>query len=290
MASPISVTIVRGGLVEARHRAHAVAVRDGEVVQTAGDPELITFLRSSAKPFQALPLVCEHPDLRTEEIAIACASHEASDEQLDAVRSLLARAQATENDLECGAGDGDRLRHNCSGKHAGMLLRARTRGWSRRGYRLPDHPLQRDVLELVADACGLRTEEVRTGTDGCGVVAFGMPLWRMAFMFSRLARRDLDGSDRVVVAMTAVPDIVGGADAADSTLMRALPGAVAKRGAEGLLCAGLPDGTGVAVKIEDGANRAAGPAAGAFLHIGSLAEAPLFNSRGERVGTISARS
>ncbi|MBA2536350.1 MAG: asparaginase [Actinobacteria bacterium] len=287
MSSPISVVVRRGDVVESRHRVHAVAARDGEIVDSAGDPELVTFLRSAAKPFQALPLAREHPELAPEELAIACASHEALPEQLAAVGALLALAGAGEDDLECGAQDGSRLRHNCSGKHAGMLLHARTRGWPRKGYRLPDHPLQEEILALVADTSGLRREQIRLGTDGCGVVAFGIPLVRMAEMFSRLVRGELDGATAIADVMRGHPDLIGGPSAPDSTLMRAVPGAVAKRGAEGVLCAGLPDGNGVAIKVEDGASRAAGPALGRFLGVEELAESPVFNSRGEQVGAVS---
>ncbi|MDQ4081845.1 MAG: asparaginase [Actinomycetota bacterium] len=278
--------MTRGRLVESRHRAHAVAVRAGRVVRAAGDPDLVTFLRSAAKPFQALPLACEHPELPSEELAIACASHEARDEQLALARSLLERAGAGEEDLECGAERGSRLRHNCSGKHAAMLLRTRARGWAHEGYRLPEHPLQRELLALVADAAGRSPAEVETGTDGCGVLAFALPLRELAALFSRLVLHELPGSERVVSAMTAHPELVGGPTTADTALMRELPGAVAKRGAEGVLCVGLADGTGVAVKVEDGANRAAGPAAGRFLGVTALSETPVLNSRREEVGRI----
>ncbi len=290
MTSPLSVVVKRGDVIESRHRAHAVAVRGGVLVETAGDPELVTFLRSAAKPFQALPLADEHSELSPEELAIACASHEALPEQLAAVGALLARAGATQDDLECGPQDGSPLRHNCSGKHAGMILHARSRGWPLDGYRLRAHPLQQEVLDIVAQASGLPRDQIRLGTDGCGVVAFAMPLFRMATMFSRLVRGELEGADAIVATMRAHPDLIGGPTAHDSTLMHALPGAIAKRGAEGLLCAGLADGTGVAIKVEDGANRATGPAAGTFLHIPDLVESPVFNSRGEPVGLISGRS
>ena len=128
---PIVVEATRGDVVEARHRAHAVAVSGGEVVASAGEPELVTHFRSSAKPIQALPLVRARPDLESVEIAIACASHLARPEQLEAVRSLLAKAPATEDDLECGTRGLDAgptpLEHNCSGKHAGLLALCRAR-------------------------------------------------------------------------------------------------------------------------------------------------------------------
>jgi L-asparaginase II len=286
MASPISVVVKRGDVVESRHRVHAVAVRGNEIVDAAGDPEVVTFLRSAAKPFQALPLAREHPELSPEELAIACASHEALPDQLAAVRALLERAGASEEDLECGPQDGGRLRHNCSGKHAGMILRTRARGWRREGYRLREHPLQQDVLQIISAASELPADAIPLGTDGCGVVAFAMPLTRMARMFSRLVGAELEGADEIVATMRAHPDLIGGPTAHDSTLMRALAGAIAKRGAEGLLCAGLPDGTGVAIKVEDGANRAAGAAAARFLDVPDLAQSPVFNSRGERVGAV----
>src|ERR687897_167373 len=129
---PIRVSVRRGGVVEATHVVHAVAVRDGAVVEQAGDAERVAFLRSSAKPFQTLPVVRARDDLTTEEIAIASASHLASPEQLAAVRSLLAKAPATEDELECGP-EPTPPPPNCSGKHAGMLALCRTRGWASGG-------------------------------------------------------------------------------------------------------------------------------------------------------------
>ncbi len=183
--------------------------------------------------------------------------------------------------------EGSKLRHNCSGKHAAMLLRARAHGWAAHGYRLPEHPLQQSLLALVADAAGVAATDVETATDGCGVVAFALPLWRMALAFSRLARAQLPGSTRIVSVMRAHPELIGGPEAVDSRLMRAVPGAIAKRGAEGVLCVGLAEGTGVALKVEDGAARAVAPAAGRFLGIPVLREAPLVNSRGDEVGRVA---
>jgi len=126
---PIRVIVRRGEVVESSHLAHAVAVHVGAVVEQAGDAGRIAFLRSSTKPFQALPLVRARDDLTDEEIAIASASHLASPEQLAAVRSLLAKAPAGEDELECGP-EPTALEHNCSGKHAGMLALCRAMGWA----------------------------------------------------------------------------------------------------------------------------------------------------------------
>jgi L-asparaginase II len=280
----ISVAVERGPLVESRHRVHAVAVRDDKVLKAWGDPGLVTFLRSSAKPFQAFPVA--GIDVPSEELAVACASHAAAPEQLEAVRALLARSGSAEADLECGPEQGSKLRHNCSGKHAGMLLVCAERGWPRSGYRLPEHPLQQELAGIVADAAGLPPREIPTARDGCGVVTFGLPLERMARMFSRLVLGELDAAERIVAAMTAHPELIEGRGCPATEVMLELPGAVAKGGAEGLLCIGLPDGTGYALKVEDGAARPTGPAAGAILGLTELTEQPLANSRGEEVGKI----
>lgn len=283
----INVAVTRGGIVESRHRAHAVVVRDGEAAVAWGDPDLVAFVRSAAKPLQALPLVPY--DLPQEELAIACASHEARPDQLVAVRALLERAGVSTDDLECGAEHGSRLRHNCSGKHAGFLYLCRARGWDPKGYRLPEHPLQRELRALVAATVGRPEGEIPTAIDGCGVPTFALTLTQMAWMFAGFVRDEPEGMGTVVAAMTAHPELVGGPRAVDTLVMRALPGAVAKRGAEGVLCAGLPDGTGIALKVEDGAYRASYAAAGVVLGITELADRPLHSSRGDLVGSVSAR-
>jgi L-asparaginase II len=279
----INVAVTRGELVESRHRVHAVVMRDGEVAQSWGDPDVVSFVRSAAKPLQALPLVPF--GLPEEELAIACASHEALPEQLVAVRALLERAGASTDDLECGAEHGSKLRHNCSGKHAGFLFLARERGWPAEGYRLPDHPVQEGVRTLVGEVVG---RDLEMAIDGCGVPTFALSLVEMAKVFAGLVRSEPDGAEAVVRAMTAHPQLIGGPRAVDTLVMRALPGSVAKRGAEGVLCVGLTDGAGVALKVDDGANRAAYAAAGLVLGIPELQERPVHNSRGETVGTISA--
>jgi L-asparaginase II len=289
---PIVVESTRGAVVEARHRVHAVAVSDGRVVESAGEPGLVTYFRSSAKPIQALPLVRARPDLDDTEIAIACASHLAEPEQIAAVRRLLAAAPADESELECGP-EPTPIQHNCSGKHAGFLALCRARGWPSAGYRLPDHPCQQEMLREVAAAAGVDAETIPTAPDGCGVTTFALPLERMAAAFARLPA--LDGAPRALAAMRAHPDLVRGPLAADSQLMRQLPGWTAKGGAEGLLCACAPDDVGIALKVEDGAFRALGPALGELLRRlghdpGELAVATVENSRGEPVGTLRARS
>jgi L-asparaginase II len=295
MADPISVAAIRGGTVEALHRVHAVAVDgDNRVVGSFGNRALVTFMRSSAKPLQALPLARLSATLEPREIGIACASHLARPEQVDAVQALLRRAGASEDDLVCGL-EGDppsRLNHNCSGNHAGMLLVCRDRGWDISGYGLPEHPVQRAVVDEVAAAAELPAEDVVTAGDNCGVLTFGLTLERMAFAYARLAW--LDGGERIIASMRSDPDLIRGPDSPDARLMRLHPGWVAKGGAEALLCATSPDGIGIALKVEDGGSRAVGPGLAAFLgrlgiDAGDLASTPVRNSRGELVGEIAAK-
>jgi L-asparaginase II len=291
VSEPIVVEVRRHGVVEARHRIHAVAVRNGETVAAAGDPQLACFMRSSSKPLQALPLVGARDDLAVDELAIACASHRDTPEQVEAVRALLARANATEEELEPGLQEGrppQKIHHNCSGKHAGMLALCDVRGWEKTGYHLPEHPVQRGCHEAHAEAA--EVEPLATATDGCGVVTFAFPLERMAHAYGRL--ESLPGGDRIAAAMRARPDLIGGPDGADYALMRAAPGWLAKGGAEGLLCAAGPGGLGIALKAEDGASRGHLPALAAFfgrlgVDLAEFSEIPLLNSRGERVGEIA---
>ena len=292
---PIVVEATRGDVVEARHRVHAVAVSGEGVVASAGDPELVTHFRSSAKPIQALPLLRARSDLEDVDVAIACASHLARPEQLEAVCRLLAKAPADEDDLECGTRGADagptRIEHNCSGKHAGMLALCRARGWPLEGYRLLEHPCQQVMLEEVAAAAEVDPRGIPVGVDGCGIPTFALALERMAHAFARLA--ELDGGARAMAAMRAYPELIRGPGAADTLLMQTQPGWVAKGGAEGLLCAVSADGIGVALKVEDGSQRALRSALAAFLvrlgiETGELETAPIESSRGEIVGELRA--
>jgi L-asparaginase II len=281
----IRVAVTRGELVEAVHVVHAAAVRDGALVASAGDPELVAFFRSSSKPLQALPLARARDDLDDRDLAIASASHLASPDQLAAVRALLAKAPATEDDLECGSGIG----HNCSGKHAGMLALARAHGWPTENYRLLEHPVQQACLAEIAEAAEVDPASIVTAIDGCGVPTFALTLERMANSFARL--ESLEAGARVAAAMRAQPDLVRGPIAADSRLMKALPGWTAKGGAEGLLCASSPDAIGVVLKCVDGAYRPLEQALNAFLarlgvEVPGAAPERVLSSRGEVVGEI----
>ncbi len=290
---PIRVVVRRGAVVEAVHLVHAVAVRDGSVVEEAGDPMHVSFLRSSAKPFQALPLVRSRDDLDSRDLAIASASHLALPDQLDAVRALLAKAPAVEDELECGTVGPDtgptRLHHNCSGKHAGLLATCRAHGWESGGYRLGTHPVQHACLAAIAEAADADPADLAVAIDGCGIPTYALPLERMALMFSRLEQ--LEGGAEVAAAMRAHPELIRGPRGADTLLMQEVDGFTAKGGAEGLICAAGPGGLGLALKVEDGNTRAIRPALAELLRrlgvpTGELGIVPLESSRGELVGEI----
>jgi L-asparaginase II len=293
---PLVVEVRRNGIVEARHCVHAVAVQNGAVIAEAGDAGLTCFMRSSSKPIQALPLARARADLDERDLAIATASHRATDDQIAAVRALLAKAPATEDDLELDLQEGrppQKIFHNCSGKHAGMLALCRAHGWPTKNYRLPEHPVQQACTAAHAEAAEADEGEIPTATDGCGVVTFALSLERMAHAFARFEQ--LREGDRVANAMRAHPDLVGGPDGHDYQLMRAAAGWFAKFGAEGLLCAGSPTGIGVALKSEDGASRPLGPALAAFLQpfgiaLPTLATIPVTNSGGNRVGELALKT
>jgi L-asparaginase II len=264
-----SVVVRRGNTVEAVHLVH-VASTDGAL---HGD-DVVSHLRSAAKPVQAIPLAEAYDDLGDDELAIACSSHQAEPAQLAAARKLLERAGATVDDLENGEQEGrpdGKLGHNCSGKHAGFLAACHANSWPFRGYRLREHPLQERIRALI----GGGDEAV----DGCGIPTYAQPLSAQAQLLLRTPRR-------VAAAMRARPELVGGDDADDTDLMRALPGFIAKRGAEGLLCAAGPEGRGYAFKVADGNGRALRPVVAAVLGLEHFARVPLENSRGEIVGVI----
>ncbi len=278
-----SVVLRRGGLEESRHRIH-VAVVDGEgrLVARAGRPDRVTLMRSAAKPFQALPLVADgvwgHYELGSEELALCCASHGGEPRHVDGVRRILGRIGVPEDALACGphlplheatahrllrtGGEPERIHNNCSGKHAGMLALARYRGWPLEGYHRPEHPVQERMRGQVQRSAGLDPDAIRSAVDGCGVVAFALPLLAIARAFGGLvggADRDEPAERAVVAAMTAHPFLVAGTDRLCTRLMEACGGSmVVKVGAEGVFGVGdRRSGVGIAIKVEDGSRAAA---------------------------------
>jgi L-asparaginase II len=285
------VEVVRGTVVESRHRVHvAVVDADGNLRASAGDPDLVTFFRSSAKPLQAVPVVedgaYDRFGMTLEELALCCGSHSGSARHVRTAESILARVGLDAGALACGphpplddearvalaeAGlEPGRLHNNCSGKHAGMLALARAHGWDTAGYERLEHPVQGRMIAEVSRWSSVPQEALAFGTDGCGVVCFGLPLRDMARSFARLAaaaRRGDRGPALVVEAITTHPELVAGEGRVCTDLMRRAGGRLfAKIGAEGMYCVGVPGAElGIALKVEDGSPRALPSAAVALL-------------------------
>lgn len=266
----------RNGRVESEHRGLAVGIdRTGRVAVSWGKVDTAVYARSALKPLQAEAMVEAGLVLESEQLALACASHDGSPRHLDVVRSILARfgldesALATPEDLPldrdaaerllASGGTRSRLCMNCSGKHAAMLATCVTRGWPVEAYLDIEHPLQRHILESIARECGVAS--VPVGIDGCGAPAPVVALSGLGRAVAAVAAR----RGPVWQAMTHAPDLVAGPTRAATRLMTAVPGLMAKDGAEGVFVAALPDGTAAAVKIADGATRAAGSVAARVL-------------------------
>src|SRR5215217_6200166 len=237
--------VTRGELVESVHRGR-LAVFDpmGGELEAWGDPEAYVYLRSSAKPFQALPLVLSGAadafGLTDEELAVACASHNAEEPHLAAVRSILEKAGLSEDDLQSGvhppmyepadaklirSGEEPRPIHsNCSGKHSGMLAVCVHEGYETLDYRDPGHPLQRRILVLIAEVCGVENDEVLIAGDNCGVPAFALPLHSFATGLARMATREelpdhfVEAALRIRDAMRAHPFMVAGTGRLDTEI------------------------------------------------------------------------
>jgi L-asparaginase II len=282
--APVAVEVTRGDTVESVHRAHvAIADNRGELYASVGDAETVTFLRSAAKPFQAAAVVAsgaaDRFGLTDRELAVLCGSHAGEPEHVEVVTGIFAKAGLSPDLLRCdthafwnkarpGAEKPTPLTHNCSGKHAGMMLLQVHLGADPARYQDPESPAQRLVLRTVAEIAGLREADVRVGVDGCGVPNFAMPLRNAATMFARLAmprgvaKETADALTRLARAMLQHPDMVGGTTRFDTDLMGASEDRLAtKAGAEGVQgVADLATGLGFVLKVEDGATRAVAPA------------------------------
>ena len=326
----IEVEVRRGSITESRHRIQAVVVdAGGSMLAATGEPGLVTSFRSAAKPFQLLPLIeRSHGDrlaLTEEHLAIMAASHTGAPHHVALVRDLLGRLGLGVDALACGAQDpldAESLEHlqihpedrtalynNCSGKHAGMLAQCLVEGWPIEGYERPEHPLQQRLRDTVAEMCGMASEDLQVGIDGCNVWAFGAPLRAMAWSYARFAAANATGGareqalDRIRRAMVRHPGTTGGRERFSTHLMQVAGGTlVSKGGAEGLECVGAPSrGLGIAVKCEDGRTRGVAPAVVALLgYLGLLSDGQVAslepwarpvvrNAVGTVVGDVRAR-
>lgn len=280
--------VIRGRIVESLHFG-SIAVVDsgGRMIAKYGDPRLVAFLRSSAKPFQALPFVerggVEHFGYTARELSLSCASHEGARIHLEVVKEMQTRVGIDENDLQCGGhlpGDPEMLRefivenrkpthnvNNCSGKHTTMLAHAKMRGLPLENYLDPNHPIQQDIFSTLCEMCAIEREKVELGVDGCSAPNFAMPLYNAALGMARLCDpRDLAETRaracrKIISAMTMHPEMVSNHGEFDCELMKAGEGKViTKRGAEGFQITGLmpgvlgkdSPGVGIAFKVVDG--------------------------------------
>ncbi len=319
------VELARGGCVESRHRVSAAVVdANGQLLAWLGNPELLAFFRSAAKPLQALPLVAdgvtEVYEFSDSELAVCCASHSGEPAHVEAVRSILRKIGCSTADLVCGphrpfhkpaaaelrrqGRKPSRLHNNCSGKHAGMLAWSRHSDVDIKDYHHADHPVQMRICREIGSWTDSTCEALPVGIDGCGVPSFAQTLNVMAHAYARIiaeAEREPEGAaGRVTRAMTTQPFYVGGTNRLTSRLMEVTDGRLlAKYGAESVYCLGdRQRGWGIALKVEDGDKRAIGSAVIELLSQLDLLSGdelkalddrhtlPVKNTRGEIVGEV----
>jgi L-asparaginase II len=332
------LTLTRGEIVESIHYgAFAIVDSHGQLLATFGSPQAVTFLRSSSKPFQALPLIenggVEHWGFTIKEVAITCASHTGTDDHAQTLASMQAKIGISQNHLQCGIHtpidtdtsktlllNGEKPtpnRHNCSGKHTGMLAFAKMNNQSLENYLDTKHPLQQKILQTLCEMCELDPNDVATGIDGCSAPNFAIPLKNMALGFARLvdpwefpSQRAI-ACEQIITAMTTYPEMVAGPGMFDTRLMAAAGGKIiSKGGAEGYQAIGIrpgvlaPDspGIGIAIKISDGDLRGRSRPAVALqilIHLGALTTTeaqvlsdlgpsfPIYNWRKILVGSAS---
>jgi len=332
--NPVLVEVIRGNLVESRHRgAAAVVDENGALVASWGDIHRPIFPRSAVKPLQAIPLcesgAAERFGVTSKELALACASHDGTPEHVAAVRGWLDRIGLGSDALECGAhppiGEAAAtelarrdeqptpLHNNCSGKHTGFLTTALHLGVPTAGYSAPDHPVQQYVRRVLQEMGGVDLQDDNVAVDGCGVPTIAMPLLAIARALVGLADpsckspRRAASLSRIRVAMGTNPSMVAGEGRFETIIMKHFKaGVIVKGGAEGVYTAAFsrrglgfpPNAVGIAVKIDDGAKRAAetviaklvesyAPCGhGSYRAYGPYLDQPLVNTTGTRVGRI----
>ena len=327
VANPILIEATRGDFVECRYRGSCAVVSvKGEVLHSWGDINQNVYPRSSLKPLQALPLIetgaADAFDVSSEEIALACASHNSERDHVQRVQTWLKRVGLNVKDLECGLcetitldvaksmardqEDFTRAHNNCSGKHAGFLTTAVHMGEDPRDYIKPDHPVQKRVTQVVEEMTGTDLSTVPRSEDGCGIPVFAFPLIALARGMASMIAPSTGGeermasSHRILEAMAAHPHMVAGTGRFDTRVMDATNGDIlVKGGADGVHIAIAPGaGIGIALKIDDGTIRASEQAMGFVLDqlgllkgevrdaVSDLIEKPILNTIDERVGEL----
>jgi len=293
MPSEILANVIRGETIESIHRGHLMVI-DGndKVILSIGDPSTVTYFRSSAKAFQAIPFItsgaADAYSFTEDEIAMAVASHSGEAIHVEIVGRMLAKIGHSESDLRCGVHlpfyqkESDRmlaagetptqLHNNCSGKHAAMLAFAKHIGADIATYDSPENRIQKRILRCVADFAEVPEGQIAIGIDGCAAPNFALPVASMAKSFinliapSRFPEPTQQACSRIVAAMIRYPELIGGSERLDTMLMQAAPGKIiSKVGADGVwLCGVLPSekyptGLAIALKVEDGDDHRARP-------------------------------
>lgn len=319
--------VLRGEQVESVHQGIiAVVNKNGKILASLGDSQALSFFRSAAKPFQALPViesgvVVDHA-FTLKHIAIIISSHNGEPEHCEAVSEVLEKIGLSADYLRCGlmaprhklsheqllmeGVDPSPLHNECSGIHAGMLVLARYSKQSLDDYYLPEHPVQQEILQCVAEAAGLRPQDIPLAIDGCNVPTFALSIERMAYAYARLAVPDDFNEVRntaceiVKAAFSAYPFLLAGTARFTTDLLKATGSKfLAKDGAEGVYCLGIPEeGIGIAVKIADGNERAIPPVVLSILdqlgfltaqekdRLSAYRRKPIYNVCRELVGEI----
>lgn len=325
-----AIEVFRGEFVESSHHIHvAVVNHEGKLLYSYGDPQRLTFPRSAMKPFQAVPLVetgtAQALGYSAAEISLSCASHSGEPFHRAAVMNILGRADLVESDLQCGTHvprdtesykelirEGKELTpvfSNCSGKHSGMLATAVHMNEDIHTYPEIGHPVQQRILGVIEEVCHYPKEDIRISVDGCGLPVHQIPLYNAALGFARLAHPQGTVSETRASALESIrdammehPEMVAGTKRFDTDVMRAFKGnIVTKLGAEGVQCIGIVDrGIGIAIKTEDGTDRAAGVAAMEVLRqlgigdettnelLKDYIHAPVLNARNVKIGVVKA--
>jgi L-asparaginase II len=308
-ATEILVDIVRSGFVEGHHRGSVVALTaDGEIDWSIGDVTSPIYPRSCNKPVQALGMLRSGLDLDGDLLALACASHSGEDFHIEGVRRILASSGLDETALQTPPDypldeaartayirsglDKTPIAMNCSGKHAAMLATCVANGWDIATYRDPKHPVQVAIAQTFTETTGEPIASV--GVDGCGAPLFSTSLVGLAGAFRSLVVAD-EGSleRRIVDAISGNPEFTSGSTRDEAALLRAIPGAIGKAGAESCYAVALPDGRAVALKVEDGSPRARPPVMAAVLRrmglesdaVAATGVTPLYGG-GEPVGEL----
>jgi len=292
--------VTRSGKIESQHLGHLVVVdAKGKIVYSLGDPDFITFMRSAAKPFQAIPLfedkIPEAFGLNDAEQAVMMSSHNGEARHVEAVSGILKKIGCVSENLQCGIhvplgvkaakllserGDVPTvLQNNCSGKHAGMLAACVHHRLPIENYLEPGHPHQVRIHETMAKWANLSTSQIARGVDGCSAPVFHLPIYNMALMYAKLISSKEKVAQRIVELFVTHPEMIAGEDRFDTEVMAACGGRVlAKTGAEGIECMSIlgNEPLGIAIKMIDAANRAIPPVLVNVLHkLGVLDDADL---------------